>query len=201
MTLKKPAETSEPVHELIRDRWSPRAFQDRGVPKDVLVSLLEAARWAPSCNNSQPWRYILATRDDGAEYEKAQSCINERNQRWTRGAPVVGFVCAHKIMPNGNPSPTHLYDTGMGTAQLIVQATAHGLYVHQMAGILRDKVRETFAVPDDTDVVCGIALGYQGEAGQLPEELPEREVQPRERRALSDFVFSGRFGQPSPILG
>lgn len=201
MTLRKPAETSEPVNDLIRERWSPRSFNGEPVARNVLRSLFEAARWAPSCNNSQPWRYIVATRDDGAEYEKAQGCFNERNQRWTRLAPVVGFVCAYKNLPNGNPSPTHAYDTGMATAQLIMQATDHGLHVHQAAGILRDKVRETYAVPEDTDVICGFALGFQGEAELLPEELPEREVQPRQRNDLAGMVFTGAFGTTSPIVG
>ena len=201
MPVKKPAKTSEPVHDLIRDRWSPRSFTAEPVGKKTLVSLFEAARWAPSANNVQPWRFIVATADDKAEYEKAQTCINERNQRWSRLAPVVGFVCAHKLMPNGNPSGSHVYDTGMAMAQLIVQATAHGLFVHQMAGISRDKVRETYGVPDDTDVVCGFALGHQGEANALPEELPEREVEERKRNALSATVFTGAFGKASPLVG
>ena len=200
MTVHKPAETSVAINNLIRDRWSPRSFLDKPVPKELLVSLFEAARWAASCNNSQPWRYIIATSDDSEEYERMQSCVNERNQRWTRLAPVIGFVCAYKMMGNGKPSPTHFYDTGMASAQLLMQATEHGLVVHQMAGILRDNVRETYAVPEDTDIVCGFGLGYQGEADLLPEELPEREVQPRVRQALSDFVFTGKFGETSPIV-
>ena len=121
MTVQKPAETSVEIHELIRDRWSPRSFLDRPVPKEVLVSLFEAARWAPSCNNSQPWRFIIATSDDAAEYERMQSCVNERNQLWTRLAPVIGFVCGYKMMANDRPSPTHTYDSGMATAQLLLQ--------------------------------------------------------------------------------
>jgi nitroreductase len=200
MTLRKPAETSVPVHEHIRDRWSPRAFLDRPVPRDLLVSLFEAARWAPSCNNSQPWRYIVATSDNRDAYETAQACVNERNQRWSRLAPVLCFVCASKNLADGRPSPTHMYDTGMASAQLIVQATAHGLVIHQMAGILRDKIRETYSVPDDTDIICGLALGYQGDASLLPDELSERELQPRRRQALTDFVFTGKFGEAASIF-
>lgn len=200
MKMHKPAETSVPVHDLIRDRWSPRAFLDRPVPKDVLVSLFEAARWAPSCNNSQPWRFIVATSDDQAEYEKMQGCVNERNQNWSRLAPVIGFVCAYKLMANGKPSPTHYYDTGMATAQLLLQATQHGLVVHQMAGVLHDKIRETYGVPDDTDVVCGFGLGYQGDASLLPDDLAGREVEPRVRQAITDMVFTGKFGDTSPIV-
>lgn len=202
MILRKPAETSEPIHELIRERWSPRAFLDRPVPRELLTSLFEAARWAPSCNNSQPWRYIVAASDDREAYETAQSCVNERNQRWSRLAPVLSFVCAYKFLADGKPSPSHMYDTGMASAQLILQAAEHGLVVHQMAGILRDKIRETYGVPDDTDIICGLALGYQGHASLLPAELPEREEQPRKRQALADFVFAGKFGNPYlPVTG
>lgn len=200
MPVRKPAETSQPVHELIRDRWSPRSFADKPVEKDVLISLFEAARWAPSCNNSQPWRYIVATRDNAEEYERAQNCINERNQRWSRLAPVVGFVCAWKLFPNGNPSRTAWYDTGMASGQLLLQATARGLVAHQMAGILYDKVVETYAVPEDAEVVCGFALGYQGEPDALIEELAQREVAPRERKPLADMVFSGTFGSTSDLI-
>lgn len=200
MTPRKPAETSVPVHDHIRDRWSPRSFLDRPVPTDLLVSLFEAARWAPSCNNSQPWRYIVATSENQQEYEAAQTCVNERNQRWSRLAPVLCFVCAYKNLADGRPSPSHMYDTGMASAQLIIQATAHGLVVHQMAGILRDKIRETYGVPEDTDIICGLALGYQGDASLLVEELAEREVQPRQRHPLTDFVFAGKFGEAAPII-
>lgn len=200
MTVHKPAETSVAIHDLIRDRWSPRSFLDRPVSKEVLVSLFEAARWAPSCNNSQPWRYIVATNEDAEEYERIQGCVNERNQRWSRLAPVIVIVCAYKMMANDRPSPTHFYDTGMASALLTMQATAHGLVIHQMAGILRDKIKETYAVPDDTDVICGFGLGYQGEPSLLPDELAEREVAPRERQALTDFVFTGKFGSTSPIV-
>ena len=201
MAIDKPAQTSEPIHQLIRDRWSPRSFLDKPVDNTILVSLFEAARWAPSCNNSQPWRFIVATSDNQDEWEQAQNCINERNQRWSRTAPVVGFVCAYKLMANGNPSPTHTYDAGMGMAMLLMQATDHGLRAHQMAGIVKDKITQTYNMPDDTDVVAGFALGYQGDADALPDELAEREVQERVRQPLADMVFTGAFGNTSPIVG
>ncbi len=201
MAQDKPAQTSVPIHKLIRDRWSPRSFQDKPVDNKILVSLFEAARWAPSCNNSQPWRFIVATSDSNSEWERAQNCINERNQRWSRTAPVVGFVCAHKLMPNGNPSPTHIYDAGMGMAMLLMQATDHGLRAHQMAGILKDKIVETYSVPDNSDVVAGFALGYQGEASALPDELEGREAEERVRKEPTEMVFAGTFGTASPIVG
>ena len=201
MPLDKPAQTSVAVNKLIAERWSPRSFQDTPVGRDVLVSLFEAARWAPSCNNSQPWRFIIATNDDKAAHEAAVACLNDRNQRWAASAPVVGFMCAHKLMANGNPSPTHTYDAGMAMAQLLVQATEHGLRVHQMAGILKDKIVETFEVPDDTDVVCGFVIGFQADPEALPEDLATREREERVRKPLSDIVFTGKYGTASPIVG
>ena len=201
MTLRKPAETSQPVHDLIRERWSPRAFADKPVPRDVLVSLFEAARWAASCNNSQPWRFIVAARDNPAEYEKLLHCLNDRNQSWAVQAPVIMVACADRNLPNGNPSRHGWYDTGAAVAQLSLQALSHGLYVHQMQGILPDKVRETYKVPDDFDVCTGIALGYAGEAETLPGDYAKREVLPRERKPLHEFVFTGAFGTSSALVG
>lgn len=201
MTLRKPAVTGQPVHDLIRDRWSPRAFADRPVPWAVLASLFEAARWAASSNNSQPWRFIVATRDDPAEYEKLLHCVNERNRTWAVQAPVIMVTCADRNLPNGNPSRHGWYDTGAAMAQLSLQATAHGLVVHQMQGILPEKVREVYRVPEDFDVCTGIALGYQGEAEALPDDYARREVLPRERKPLSELVFTGAFGTTSPLVG
>ena len=201
MALRKPAETSQPVHELIRDRWSPRAFADRPVPRDVLVSLFEAARWAASCNNSQPWRFIAATKEDAAEYETLLRCFNDRNQSWAVTAPVLMVTCADRNLPSGTPSRHNWYDTGAAVAQLTFQAAAHGLVLHQAQGILPDKVRETYAVPEDFDICTGLALGYQGEPELLPEDYAKREVLPRERKPLTEIVFTGAFGSTSPLVG
>jgi len=200
MPHDRSAVTDYPVLDIVRDRWSPRAFADKPVPKDVLQSVLEAARWAASCNNSQPWRFILATRDQTAEYEKLQTCINDRNRRWTVQAPVLMVSLADQNLPNGRKSLHGWYDTGMAVAQMILQATHHGLCVHQMQGILYDRVREVYAVPDDFDVCAGIALGYRGEPDSLPEELPAREFEPRERRTIAEFTFGGAFGTSNPAI-
>jgi nitroreductase len=201
MTLRKPAETTQPIHPLLADRWSPRAFNGKPVPKDVLVSLFEAARWAASCNNSQPWRFIVATRDDADAYATLLGCFNDRNQSWAHTAPVLMITCADKNLPDGRPSDYGYYDTGAAMAQLTMQAATHGVVVHQAQGIIFDKVRETYGVPDNFDICTGIAIGYQGEPEVLPEDYAKREVLPRERRALSDTVFTGGFGKTSGIVG
>lgn len=201
MTLRKPAETTQPIHELLAGRWSPRAFNGKPVPKDVLASLFEAARWAASCNNSQPWRFIVATKDDADAYATLLGCFNERNQSWAHTAPVIMITCADKHLPDGRPSNYGFYDTGASMAQLTVQASAHGLVVHQAQGILPDKVRETYNVPDDFDICTGVALGYQGEPDVLPEDYAKREVLPRARKPLTELVFTGGFGKTAGFLG
>ena len=201
MALDKPAVTSKPVHELIRDRWSPRSFDpDRPVPKDTLAALFEAARWAASSNNAQPWRFVVATRDDAAAHARLLGCFLPRNQRWAKAAPVLMIVCARKAFEaNGNPNIHAWYDTGAALAQLTFQASAMGLRLHQAAGIDRDKARTELAVPEEFDVCTGIGLGYQGDPDALPEELPGREREPRVRKALGEIAFGGTFGTAAKL--
>ena len=201
MAMDKPAETSQPIHELLHGRWSPRAFQDRPVPKDVLVSLFEAARWAASCNNSQPWRFIVAVKEEEAEFKQLLGCFNDRNQSWAYQAPVLMITCADKNLPDGRPSNYGYYDTGAAMAQLTVQASMHGLVVHSAQGIDPDKIIETYAVPDDFRVCTGVAIGYQGEAETLPEDYARREILPRDRKPVTELVFTGAFGQTSNWIG
>jgi nitroreductase len=194
--LKKPAETLRDVHPLIRERWSPRAF-DAGKPvsKDDLIAVLEAARWAPSSNNVQPWRFIVATSDQPEAHAKALAGFNVRNQRWAANAPVLIFALARKVNDDGAPNGIGVYDTGAAVAQLTLQAEALGLGVHQAAGIEKDKIRAAYNVPDDTDILVGFGLGYQADASVLPDDLAEREKQPRTRKSLSDIVYAGAYGE------
>jgi len=200
MPIQKSALSEYPINSLINNRWSPRAFDNKNVEDSILFSLFEAARWAASCNNSQPWRFIIAKSENKEEHTKALLCFNERNQRWVKNAPVIGFVCAYKLMPNNNPNRTHFYDTGMAMAQFSLQALEHNLYIHQAGGILVDKVISDYSVPEDVDVICGFGLGYQGEAEILPEELAERELDKRVRNTISEFTFSNSFGESSSIF-
>ena len=198
--LNKPAQTSTSVHELIRERWSPRSFQTKAVSKTDLTAVLEAARWAASCNNGQPWRFIVATSDDAAEHAAAVAGFNARNQRWAKTAPVIVFVCARKTFEaNGNPNAHSWYDTGAAVAQLSIEAQARGMRVHQAAGIEREVVRSTYGVPDDVDIIAGFTLGFQGEPDALPEELPGREREPRARKPLGEIAFSGKFGTAAKL--
>ena len=201
MVMEKPAETQYPIHDLLRRRWSPRAFSDRRVEPDVLRSLLEATRWAPSSYNEQPWSFIVATKDDTAEFSRLLSCLVEGNIQWAQHAPVLMVSVARlSFEDDGKPNRHAFHDVGLAVANLIVQATALGLVVHQMAGIFPDKMRELYGIPEGYEAVAGIALGYPGDPQSLPEGLRKRELAPRERKPLTEFVFSGSWGQTSPLV-
>jgi nitroreductase len=199
--LQKPAETSAPVHNLIRDRWSPRAFESRPVEPEKLRSLFEAARWAASSYNAQPWYFIVATKDDPENYKKTLECFVEFNQGWAKSAPVVALSVARlKFEHNGAPNNHAFHDVGQAAANLALQATALGLQVHQMAGILPEKARELFGIPEGCEAVAGFAIGYPGNPAVLPEKLREQEHAPRSRKPLDSFVFTGKWGNVSPVV-
>ena len=201
MVMEKPAETHYPIHDLLRRRWSPRAFSDRRVDPAIMRSLLEAARWAPSSYNEQPWSFIVATKDDPVEFGRLLSCLVEGNIQWAQHAPVLMVSVARLTFEDdGKPNRHAFHDVGLAVANLIVQATALGLVVHQMAGIFPDKIRELYGIPEGYEAVAGIALGYPGDPQSLPEELRKRELAPRERKPLTEFVFSGSWGQTSPLV-
>jgi nitroreductase len=196
---KKPAETSAPIHDLIKHRWSPRAFDARPVEPEKLRSLLEAARWASSSYNAQPWSFMLATSDDRESYKRVLDTFVEFNQGWAKNAPVLGLTVAKLKFDDGRPNRHAFHDVGQAMANLVIQAEAVGLSVHQMAGIDPEKAREIFHIPADYEAVAGFALGYAGDPASLPDQLRERELAPRERKPLHSFVFAGEWGKPSPL--
>lgn len=199
--LQKPAETSAPIHDLIRHRWSPRAFESRPVEPEKLRSLFEAARWAASSYNAQPWFFVVATRDDPENYKKILDCFVEFNQGWAGSAPVVALSVARlKFEHNGTPNNHAFHDVGQAAASLALQATSLGLQVHQMAGILPAKAREIFGIPEGYEAVAGFAIGYPGDPASLPDKLREQEHAPRSRKPLDSFVFTGKWGKVSPVV-
>jgi nitroreductase len=199
--MEKPANTSYPIEEVLKRRWSPRAFAERPVEPEKLLSLWESARWAASTANEQPWYFIVATKQDETEYARLLSCLRENNQLWASRAPVL-MVSVAKLAfdANGQPNRHAFHDVGLAVANLIVQATASGLFVHQMAGIYPDKVREIYRVPEGFEPVAGIVLGYAGDPAILPEEVRQRELAPRVRKPLDTFVFHQTWGQTSPLV-
>jgi nitroreductase len=198
--MHKPAATDFPVHDLIRDRWSPRAFAQKPVEATVLASLFEAARWAPSSYNVQPWAYLVATKDDAKNFEKLLSVLVEFNAGWAKEAPVLVLAVAGLKLLDGNPNRNAFYDTGAASVLLSVEATARGLAVHQMAGYDSAKAKTVFDIPADWEPIAAIAIGYPGHPDSLPQGLRDREVAPRTRKPLSEFVMSGRWGHTSPIV-
>lgn len=194
--MKKTATSDFPLHELIAERWSPRAFTDQPVEADKLGSLFEAARWAASCFNEQPWSFLVATREDTEGFEKLASCLMEGNA-WAKDAPVLMLSVARLTFArNDKPNRHAQHDVGLAVGNLSVQAQAMGLCLHQMGGFDADRAREVLGIPDDFEPMAMIALGYQGEASALPDALREREAAARERKDVGSFVFGAAWEQP-----
>jgi len=198
MNTTKLATPDHPIHELLTKRWSPYAFSDRPVSKEDLQSLFEAARWSASSYNEQPWRYIIATKADPEEFARLLSCLVEGNQAWAKNAPVLGIGCVSlNFAKNGKPNAAAIHDLGLASANLTFEATARGLYVHQMIGIVPEKAREIYQVPEGVQPYTGLAFGYPADPSTLPENLRERDLAVRTRKPLSEFVFGKAFGKAS----
>lgn len=195
--MEKPAQTQFPIHELLQRRWSPRAFSERMVESDTLRSLFEAARWAPSSNNEQPWHFIVGTRDEPAGYDRLFSCLKEGNKKWAFRAPVLMLSVARlNFEDEGTPNRHAWHDTGMAALSLSLQATALGLIAHQMAGFDVDKARADLGIPAGFEPVAMIAVGYPGDPAILDERLRQRELALRERKSAREIVAIGRWNVP-----
>ena len=193
--MSNPAPVEFPVHELIQNRWSPRAFSDKAVPQEVLRSLFEAARWAPSSSNEQPWAHIVATKDDAENFEKSLGALVEFNANWAKKAPVLVIAVAQLAFAKNNaPNRNAQYDVGAASLQLSIEATARGLVVHQMAGFDPETAREAYDIPQGWEPIAAMAIGYLGDAASLPEPLQSREKAPRSRKRIHEFVMSGQWG-------
>lgn len=201
MNDHKRATPNHPIHELIAGRWSPYAFSERPVSDDDLRSLFEAARWAASSYNEQPWSYLVATKANPEEFERLLSCLVEANQVWAKTAPVLGLGCTSlRFARNGKPNAAAVHDLGLAGATLTLEATARGLFVHQMIGLLPDKAREVYRIPDGVQPMTGMAIGYVADPDSLPEAYRERDLASRQRKDLSEFVFGGQWGTASPLV-
>ena len=199
--MEKPASTNIPIHELIARRWSPRAFAEQPVEAATLRSLFEAARWAPSSNNEQPWRFLVATKGNQADFDRLLACLVEGNRKWAYRAPVLILSVASLYFEEDGKLNRHaFYDTGMAVENLVLQATAVGLVAHQMAGFDAEKARVDCLIPPGFDPVAMIAVGYPGDPAVLPDYLREREIKARERQPANDFVFSAQWGLTSPLI-
>jgi nitroreductase len=198
--MDKPAQTEFPIHDLLVRRWSPRSFDERPVDRQALWTLFEAARWAPSSNNEQPWRFIVASKtDQQAEWNRLFGCLVEGNRRWAVHAPVLMLsIASMNFEDDGTPNRHAFHDSGLAAENLVLQATASGLVAHQMAGFDVEKARGDLKIPSGYEPVAMIAVGYPGDPAALPDRLRERELQPRSRRPIREWTFFGQWGTPIP---
>jgi nitroreductase len=197
--LEKAAATSVPIHELMTRRWSPRAFDaGRPVTRAQLAALLEAARWAPSCNGVEPWRFLVWDRArDPAGFEQAFQCLSENNKRWVQHVPMLLLsIASADPLPGGRPNRYSQHDTGMASMSLALQAVALGLIAHQMGGFDAEKARAAFGIPADCTPMAMIAVGYQASPDVLDEETKKKELGARARKPIAERFFEGRWGSP-----
>jgi nitroreductase len=188
-------EADHPIDPLFTNRWSPRSFTGEEVPLEVLHSALEAARWAPSASNAQPWRFLISRRDD-VNWAKFTVLLSGRNARWAhRASALIVIASALEIERNGErgPNTSHSFDTGAAWANFAHQALLLGWHTHGIGGYNRDLARATLKIPSDYGLEAMIALGRQGPLDTLDEDFHAQES-PSARRPLAEFVFAGEFG-------
>src|ERR687893_1952605 len=192
--ITKMAKTDYPISELIARRWSARAFSTKPVEKSKLLSILEAARWAPSSRNEQPWRYIVFTEDNPEKLKKAQSVLKEIND-YAKRAPILICAITRKIYSdNGVSNRLYFHDLGAANENMFLESFNQGLIMHEMGGFDRDKARRVFNVPDEYEIGIMVAIGYQDSHDILPERYKEKAFSPRERKSLSEIAFLEELG-------
>lgn len=185
----KNATTLYPLHPVIKNRWSARAFAGRALSPEALNTLLEAASWAPSAMNEQPWRYVAALKQHDAGFGKLLSILNPANASWAKGAAALLLSYTKTQSASGAPNTSAMHDTGMANQNILLQGMSMDIYGHVMGGFDRQKARELFGLGEGEEPVCVIALGYLGNPENLEEPFLTRETTPRSRKALADFVI------------
>jgi nitroreductase len=194
----RPAPTTVAIHDIIKRRWSPRAFDpNRPVSREQLKVLLEAGRWAPSCNGDEPWRYLIWDKNrDPAGWQKAFDCLSENNKKWVKNVPLLMLSCAgSKFEATGKPNRWTQHDTGAASVSMALQAVPLGLIVHQMGGWDADKARAAFDIPAEYTPMAMIAVGYQASPDILDEETKAKELRPRGRKPLAERFYEGGWGK------
>ncbi len=192
--MENPANTNLPIHPIIKKRWSPRSFKDGKVDTQQLQRLMEAARWSPSSFNEQPWRFIIGSKGDKT-WQMLYDIMVEFNQQWTKNASVLILALGNTVSANGMPNTVYQYDVGQAMAYITFQATEDGLATHQIGGFSKEKARDLFNIPEDHEPIAMMALGYQDQPEALPTALAKMEKAPRERKPLTELIFSKEFGQ------
>ncbi len=192
--MKKTANTNFPINELIKNRWSPRAFSFHKIPQDVILTLFEAAIWSPSSRNEQPWRFIYGVKDEGPNYKKIYDCLVHWNQQWAKSAPLLVMAVTKRNSEYHNEENAFaFYDLGQAVANLTIQATDMDLFCHQMGGFDKEKAKDTFNIPANYSAVTVIAIGYYGDSEKLPDDMKELEIKARSRFNIDRIAFNGDF--------
>ena len=182
----------------IAKRWSPRAFIDKEVEPEKINLLFEAARWTASCYNEQPWNYIVGNRFTSREvFDRILSTLVEFNQNWAKNSGLLIIsVASPNFLRNGEENTEARYDCGQASANMAIQAVYMGLQIHQMGGIMRDKIKTEFSIPEGYWINSVIAVGYLGDPESLNDEyMKKTEVSKRERKELKEFVFNSKWGE------
>ncbi len=192
----KLAKTQFDIHPLIIKRFSPRGYSDEAISKEELNKILEAASWAPSSYNEQPWRFIIGIKGEGDGYDKIFQCLSEKNQTWATTAPILMLSLAKRRLDrNSNLNRFHSYDTGQAIAMLSIQAATDNIFISQMGGFNAAMVKDLFKIPDDYEILAAVALGKV----DYEDQMEKGEVAYRTRKDLSEFVYSNDLNTPYTI--
>ncbi len=198
--MEKKAITNLKLNTVITNRWSPRSFSDKAIEKEKIQQFFEAARWAPSAFNVQPWSFMVGIKGDET-WQKIFESLVEFNQMWAINAPVLVVAVGAKVREaDGQENVTWQYDLGQAAAYLTIQAYTDGLVMHQMGGFDQAKLVESFNLPENYHPVSVSAVGYQDVADKLPHPLDQLEKGERSRKPLSEIVFSETFGKTSRVI-
>lgn len=193
LVSKKAAAVDAEIHPLIRQRWSPRVFQNKEIEQEILDQLFEAARWAASSSNEQPWRFIYAYRGTDA-YKHIFNCLSDFNRKWTGNAPVLMLTAIKEHFDGGKENYHALHDLGLAMGNFTFQAQQEGIAVHHMAGVDWKKAQEKFDVPEGYHIATAVAVGYYGgDLDDLPEDLRKKETARRKRKEVSEIAAEGRW--------
>jgi nitroreductase len=199
LLMKKPAITEQPIHSIISDRWSSRAYDpDQLVSQESFLSLMEAARWSPSCMGDQPWQFITFHKKDATSWTQALNCLSVGNQNWAMDASILILACARQSFSNNEkPNRWNQYDTGAACENICLQATSLGLVAHQMGGFDVEKSRQLFQIPGQYDLMSFIAIGYPLAVEKISAEALVKEKEARKRKPLREIFYTNQWGEQS----
>ena len=199
LLMKKPAITEQPIHSIISDRWSSRAYDpDQLVSQESFLSLMEAARWSPSCMGDQPWQFITFHKKDATSWTQALNCLSVGNQNWAMDASILILACARQSFSNNQkPNRWNQYDTGAACENICLQATSIGLVAHQMGGFDVEKSRQLFQIPSQYDLMSFIAIGYPLAIEKISAEALVKEKEARKRKPLREIFYTNQWGEQS----